>query len=291
MGTFFFLIREGARGFFRAKAMTFVSIVTIGAVLFVAFAVTVCLLTLWAQFGKAVERSDFVIYVRDAAARDTAGLARLVAQVREFPEIKDVAYVDKATAMQRFSTIYGSDMLDAVDGNPLPASLELTIKRQYLANDAPAGLKERLEALPGVEAVRYARDWLAFLTRFRHWFYWAAAALAAVMIITLHITISNTIKLTIYARTELVRTMQLVGATRSFVAMPFIIEGMLQGLIGGSICVLLFYLIKAAFLFEAPLRSVPVAWGPPALPALFLILGVIFGWIGSLAAVRKFLAL
>jgi cell division transport system permease protein len=290
MSTLFYLIREGARGFFQAKLMTFVSIVTIGAVLFVAAVITVVLLTLWEQLGRAVERSDFVVYLTDAAAGDSAAVARLAEQVRGLPQIGGAAFVGKEEALQRFAAMYGSDMLDAVDGNPLPASLELTVKKEFLAKNGPAELKAALEALPGVDAVRYARDWLDFLTRFQQWFFYVAVAAAAIMVLTLHITISNTIRLTIYARRELVRYMQLVGATRSFVAMPFIIEGMLQGLIGGSISVLLFYAVKAVFVFEAPLRAVPVAWGPPALPAIFLFLGVIFGWIGSLAAVRKFLA-
>jgi cell division protein FtsX len=72
--------------------------------------------------------------------------------------------------------------------------------------------------------------------------------------------------------------------------MPFIIEGMIQGLVGGIIGVAFFYLLKAVFIYVSSLRNIPLTWGTPVLPLLFILLGVFFGWTGSVFAVRKFLA-
>ena len=285
-----YLISEGGRGLFQAKLMTVVSIVTIAVVLFIACVVTVVMINVWTHLRGAIERADFVVYCTETAASDSKTIDELIATLHGLPEVRSVDFVDKEIARTRFVALYGSEMLDAVDGNPLPASLEITLTRAHQSSWAAARLKDRLEKLPGVEGVRYAREWIDFLARFQRWFVYAVIALAVAMVTTLHITISNTIKLTIYARSDLVRNMALVGATPFFISMPFIVEGMLQGLIGGVIGVALFYGIKAVFMVEPTLRQLRLAWGPSLLPFLFPLLGVLFGWIGSFFAVRKFIS-
>jgi cell division transport system permease protein len=104
------------------------------------------------------------------------------------------------------------------------------------------------------------------------------------MLLVLHIMISNTIKLTIYARRELVRNMELVGATRFFINTPFILEGMVQGILGACVSGISLTLIKVSF------SHISLSWGPSFLPGLLLLTGAFFGWIGSLSAVRKFMS-
>jgi cell division transport system permease protein len=287
MGTLRYLISEGGRGLFQAKLVTFVSMVTIAVVLFIAGLVCVTVINVWAHLNTASERADFAVYLTDAASDDEKIRSALFDSLRSLPQVRQVVWVSKEEALKRFADLYGSAMLDAVDGNPLPASYELSLKREHLSSTSD--VRERLQALHGVEGVRYAREWLEFLARFERWFFYAVAALAVVMITTLHITISNTIKLTIYARRELVRNMNLVGATRFFISMPFIVEGMLQGCIGGVLAAAMFLTVKIIFTVEPSLRQMQVGWGPSLLPLSFLFSGVLFGWIGSVFAVRKFL--
>jgi cell division transport system permease protein len=95
--------------------------------------------------------------------------------------------------------------------------------------------------------------------------------------------ISNTIKLTIYARRELVKNMHLVGATSFFINTPFILEGMVQGGFGACVSVIALAILKLSF------AHIPLLWGPDSLMGFILFTGVFFGWIGSLSAVRKFM--
>ena len=136
----------------------------------------------------------------------------------------------------------------------------------------------------GVESVRYSREWIDLVERFRWYFFMASAIIGLIMILVLHFMISNTIKLTIYARKELVQNMHMVGATELFINMPFLLEGMLQGFIGGVVC------IVALFFAKVSLSHLSFSWGPGNLPLIILSIGVFFGWIGSITAVRKFLA-
>jgi cell division transport system permease protein len=290
MGNLVYFIKEGVRGFFQAKLMTFVSIVSIAVVILLTSCIAIGMINVGKLFENAVERADFVVYIKDRTAADPASLDSLTAAIRCLPQVREAILVDKTEAWERFAAIYGREILSAVDENPFPVSIEITMKNGFQSSDAAAGLKERLETLNGVDGVRYAREWMEFLARFRWYFYTGAVVLGAIMIVTLHITISNTIRLTIYARREVVRNMHLVGATRSFIAMPFIIEGMIQGFVGGAIGVAVLYLFKAVFIYAPSLRTLPLVWGPPVLPLLFLLMGVLFGWTGSVFAVRKFLA-
>lgn len=290
MGRLGYFIGEGSRGLFQAKLMTFISIVTVAIVLFVSGLVCVASFSVWAYLKHAVERADFVVYLTDSASSNEVTRSNLLDSLRSFPQVLSVTYVDRDSALGRFSNLYGPEMLDAVDGNPLPASFEIALSRKYQSSASAAALKDRLRNQKGVEGVRFAREWIEFLERVQHWFFYAAIALVAGMIVVLHMTVSNTIKLTIYARKELVRTMHLVGATRFYIAMPFIVEGMLQGCIGGAIAMVLFFILKVVFMAEPSLRQVPLEWGPDLMPLGFLLTGVLFGWFGSVFAVRKFLA-
>jgi cell division transport system permease protein len=103
------------------------------------------------------------------------------------------------------------------------------------------------------------------------------------MVIILYLMISNSIRLTIYARRDLVAHMQVVGATDFFIKMPFILEGILQALVGGILYIMIIGIIRLA------LMRFPIYWGPASLPLLIIFIGVVFGWFGSARAVRKFL--
>jgi cell division transport system permease protein len=290
MGTLLYLIREGARGFYHAKFMTFVSIATIAVTIFLVMCVTVGMINIGKLFKNAVEESDVVVYVNDRTSSDTAALAALITGILGLPQVRQASMVDKKTAWERFTAIYGREMLSAVDENPFPVSVEIALKNGFQNSRAAAGLKEQLETLSGVDGVRYAREWMDFLGEFRRYVTIAAVVLGIIIFFTLYIIISNTIKLTIYARRELIRNMRLVGATRFFISMPFIIEGMLQGLIGGVFGVAFFSVLKAAFIYVSSLRTIPLVWGASVLPLLFILLGVFFGWTGSVFATRKFLS-
>jgi cell division transport system permease protein len=290
MGTLLYLIREGVRGFYQARRITFLSTATIAVVLLLACCIAVGVITLRQSFKNAAEEADFVVYVKDTTSSSAAALASLAFRIRFLPQVLKAEVVDKKAAWERFAAMYGNEMLSAIDENPFPVSIEITMKSGHQTAGAAAELKKRLETLEGVDNVRYAREWMDFLARLTFYFYLGTVIMGLIIFVTLHITISNTIKLTIFARRELIKNMHLVGATKRFISLPFIIEGMVQGLAGGCVGAAFFYLLKTVFMYESSLRTIPLLWGTPELPVLFILLGVFFGWTGSVFAVRKFLA-
>jgi cell division transport system permease protein len=279
----FYFIKEAFRGFFQAKLMTFVSVITIGLTLFFLGCVFVGYLNIKLWLKNAANRVEAVVYIDDATSSDTLSLADCVAKVKACPQVAVAVVVDKKEALSRFKELYGTAMLEAVDENPFPASIELTLRSRSQSSDAAATLQKELELIKGVEDVQLSQQWVALLQKFRNYFFAATICVALVLLVALHFMIANTIKLTIYGRKELVRNMHFVGATAWYIKMPFVFEGVLQGIIGGALGVAALYIVKVS------LRHFPVYWGHWWLFFLLFPIGALFGCIGSMSAVRKFL--
>ena len=283
MHNLFYFFKEAVRGFYQAKLMTFVAIMTIAAALLLMSIIYIVFINVEAVLHKSSLQPDLAVYLKDEAAKNSNTMENLFEKIKAMPEVKRYEFVSKDSAWSRFSNLYGQQMLESVDENPLPSSIDIFLSDKSHSSNVAQTLKEKISSWGEVESVRYSREWMDLIEKFRWYFFTISAILAVVMIPALHFMISNTIKLTIYARKELVWNMHLAGATESFVNLPFILEGMLQGFIGGIVCVLVLYSIRVA------VSHLSIVWGPHYLPFLISSVGVLFGWIGSISAVRKFL--
>ncbi|MBN1578588.1 MAG: ABC transporter permease [Chitinispirillaceae bacterium] len=288
MGTILFFFKEAVWGFYQAKLMTFVSIISIAASLFLMSIIAVALLNVDSILRKGIDQADMAAYIKDETAGNDSVTADLLKRVRGQPSVRRAVLVDKDSAWKRFSSLYGTSMLEAVDDNPLPASLEIYLADDARSQETAGKLTDIIGHYPEIESVRYSREWIDLVERFRVGFGIIVIIVAVIMNFILYFMISNTIRLTIYARKELIAHMQVVGATALFIKMPFLLEGILQGIIGGLLCV------AATGILRLSLAHFPIAWGPHSLPSwslpIFIVLvGVVYGWMGSAGAVRKFL--
>jgi cell division transport system permease protein len=279
-----YFIKEAFRGFFQAKFMTFISVVTIGFTLFFLGCVLVTYINIHQWLTTAATRVDAVVFIEDPVSNDPELLNQLIANVKRCSEINTVVLVDKKEAWERFRKQHGDEMLTAVSENPFPASLELTLKLTSQTESGTLSLKKKLEAIKGMEDIKIMQQWVVMLQRFRKFFFVATLVVSGLLLFALHFMIANTIKLTIYARRELVRNMHFVGATDFYIKMPFILEGILQGVVGSCIGLCAMLVVKTV------LSHFPVLFGAWYLfPVIFPLAGALFGCIGSMSAVRKFL--
>jgi len=277
----YFLV-EAARGFYQAKLMTFVSIMTIAATLFLICGVFIGLMNIDDVLKQTSAQADVAAYLTESASADKSLVSSLTDTIKKMPEVRDIVFLSKDSAWSRFEAMYGKEMLEAVDDNPFTASFDISLHEGSRTAEAVALLQERLSKLGGIEAIRYSKEWLDYIKKLRDRFYIISAAAGLIVLLALHSIISNTIKLTIYARKDLVRNMHYVGATDLFIKMPFLLEGMLQGFIGGALCV------GAMLVLRLLLPGISIKWHFSYLPFV-IVIGVFFGWLGSKLAVRKFL--
>ncbi|MBN1604069.1 MAG: ABC transporter permease [Chitinispirillaceae bacterium] len=283
MGTLFYFVKEAVRGLIEAKLMTFVSILSIAMTLTFACVIVIVVSNIGAFIGKLGDQADMAVYLEESVVKNDDDLDDLISVVKKLPQVDRVQYISKDSAMERFSSVYGKEMLEAVDRNPLPASLDVFLKQDFHTGESVKTLQSQILKQPGVESVQVAWEGVSTIESFQWTFIAGSFIVFSVMIFLLHSMIANTIKLTIYARKELVRNMRLVGATNFFISMPFVLEGMLQGFIGGIASVILLTLVKLLF------SRFIIVWNFEFLPLITIAAGVIFGWIGSMRAVRKFL--
>ncbi|MFP4014869.1 MAG: cell division protein FtsX [Chitinispirillaceae bacterium] len=281
MGKLVYFFTEAVRGFYQAKLMTFVSILTITATLFLISGVFIGLMNINDVLKRSESQADIVVYFTEVASRDEASQKKVYQKIRKMPEIASAALVSKDSAWNRFRAQYGDEMLEAVDENPFPASVELILMEGSRSSEQVSELQRKVSSFSAVESVEYSQKWLDYIKDLRNQFYWVSAVVGLVVFLALHSIVSNTIKLTIYARRDLVRNMHYVGATDLFIKMPFLLEGMLQGLIGGVLCIVALFAARILTQFS-------LNWCFSYLPFI-IIIGVLFGWLGSQSAVRKFL--
>jgi cell division transport system permease protein len=264
--------------------MTLVSIVTIAVTLFLAGCIALAFINIQIWLKDAARKASFVAYIKDPVAQDSLKVDTLVRTIKKLRGVNVVTVVTKQVAWNTFKNQYGSAMLEAVEQNPFPASLEISLKEDLLYVSKPDSLKRAIEKLPGIEEVQFAYEWLGFLRKIQNIFIWITLILVPILIIALHAMIANTIKLTIYARKDIITNMRYVGATDFYIKTPFILEGMLQGSLGALVASIGIFILKVVLLHFS------FFWGAwYFLPVVFIVIGVVFGCIGSMNAVRKFL--
>ena len=284
MNILIYFFKEAIRGFYQAKLMTVVSIMSIAVSLCFMNGVAVAFFTLERSIDRGTDQADIAAYLNDGFAKKDGVTDSLVDMLSSRSDIRKVVVISKDSAWERFALVYGKEMLEAVDENPLPVSLEFYLNENNRSREQIEKIAAQLRSFPEIESVSYSAEWISLLERFRFIFWIVVAVIAVIIFFILYFMIANTIKLTIYARKELVAHMQMVGATSFFIKMPFVLEGMLQGLIGAIICYLVIGILR---LF---LMGVAIIWAPqPLFFYVTVFMGVAFGWLGSMEAVRKFL--
>ena len=236
------------------------------------------------------------VFLKDWVAPDQA--RELTKELEPLIDGVDYTYTDKAQALASFRKLLGEDaaILEGLESsNPLPASLDIKLSSPDQAERVYAALSEKLKADSRVEVVRYSRGVIQQLKRILRIVEVGGIIGVAFILAITGFIIANTIKLALYTHRMEVEIMQLVGARRGAIYSPYVIEGLLQGIIGAVAGVLLvlgvFLLVQDAFLKTEILRFIfPqfqfLSWQAIA---MMIFAGGAVGMVGSFLAVRRFL--
>jgi len=171
--------------------------------------------------------------------------------------VSQVEFVSKEEALRRFQSRAGvqADLLEGLGENPLPASFELRLEPSWRSKEKLERVASEITGIPGIEEVTYGGQWAEGYARFIELARIVSAALGGVLGFATLLIVANTIQLAIYARRDELEILSLVGASRLFANTPFLLEGLLQGLLGGSLALALLYT-----LFRLLLPSVAGGW-------------------------------
>lgn len=239
----------------------------------------------------------FSIYLRDAgdSGEKEGGDAarRIEAALASDVRIASFSYISKQEALQWFKDTYRDDaLLTGLGENPFPASFEVQVKA---SDQAPAPFKrivDRYKKMSGVEEVRYTAEWLQELDSFLKLLGRIGGGIGCLLAVAVVTIVANAVRLHLHSRAEEVAVMRLMGATRSFIIVPFLLEGSLAGFLGGWLSLLLLFLvvqIANVALAGIPLGVMPITLHFFPLPFLpgFAIAGAGLGGLGSFVSLRR----
>ncbi|MEL7362192.1 MAG: permease-like cell division protein FtsX, partial [Bacteroidota bacterium] len=206
------------------------------------------------------------------------------------PGVEAASFISQEQAYRSFVQDFGEGAEDVVGDNFLPASFRVQVTPDYATADSIDAIAATVEPMRGVDEVAYDAGIIERVRENLQVVQTVALALAVLVVLTALFLVGNTIRLTIYARRMLIRTMKLVGATNSFIQRPFLVEGIAQGLIAAVVACTVIWATYGALLGQIPQlagRGWPLG-SPFATFGAVFVLGALFGWLASWVAVRRF---
>ncbi len=275
-----YFLREAWQSFRQHTGLAWTAIISLTATLLLCG--VFLLLTYNAQ--RAVrfigDRREMVVYLRD----DVTPVQRdsLVARLTEL--YGTVTYVSKQQAWEEFSQQIGDpQLLQAVDQNPLPASLRVRLRPELLNFPAMQQAAKQVAQFPEVEDVRYGGEWVRRLDELEATLARDSLAAGLVVALAILLVLYNTIRLTVLARRREVEIMIRLGASDRFIATPFALEAVGETLVAALLALgLLFALQRLTLLQAARVDFLPLLW-----LAAFLAGAIVLAWAAASLALAR----
>ena len=288
-----YFLGEALRSMNRSRGVSLLAVATIA----IGLSMLGTFLYLSSNLNALVVRWTGEVQLNVYLLEDTTpeDLASLREALDRDPRVERAIYVSKEEALSRFQTYFADlrDLPDRLGTNPLPASLEVLLVEEHRSPEAVQEMADSLAAMGGVENVQYDTGWVERLDSLIRLGSSAGFLLGGILLVAATFTTSNVIRLALFSRQDEIEILQLVGATRGFIQGPFLIEGALQGSVGGLVALAGLAISHMAFRSAADLNlllrlATTHFLGP--LPALALVAGGgAMGLAGSFLAVRKYL--
>ena len=280
---YLYSIVEGFKGLKRAKFSASVSIFTIFLTLILIAVLLIFIFNVNRVVSQIQSRMELEVFIDNSFTQEQVD--SLNQQISRIEGVESVHFVSKEEAAAIIEKQLGQDVFKILDENPLPASFQIKLKPSFHSAQKTQIIFDNLLKLNGIDDILYRHDLLALLEKYIHIFLIIMIIIGTLLAFGSIVLVSNTIKLVIFSRRTIIEIMKLVGATKSFIRRPFVVEGIVQGIAGGVLASLFFYGLFKIIKLEIPgLILIDQRIYP-----ILLFLGFLFGFVGSMSAIRKFL--
>ncbi|WP_246637609.1 permease-like cell division protein FtsX [Crassaminicella profunda] len=292
--TISYMVKQGFKGFWRNRIMGTVSVVSITCVLMILGIVFMIVLNINSLAETAKGQFDSIqVYLKDDLTQSQ--IENMGGLIKGIDGIEYVDFLSKEEALQNMKKKWGENgyLLEGLEKNPLPNSYIIKLKDISYADYVVS----RVEGLQGLDEVKYYKDIVEKLLKITNFIRLAGIIVIGILILISMFVVGNTIKLTVIARSREINIMKYVGATNWFIRWPFLIEGVLLGLMGSLIALFIvgfsykrifdfitqkLYVMISAYMIPAPVFIENTA-------IIFIVLGMGIGALGSIFSMRKFL--
>lgn len=272
--------------------------VTISIIVFSLLVITIFLVVLVNLNRLLVHwegKIHVISYLRDGLSpHEVENLER---DIHELMEVSSIKYVSKSDARLLYERFFGNQkgILEGLDLNILPASFEIRLKKEFYRGQGVKGFVKKLSRIKEITDIQYGGEWIGRLSTIVHLLRWGQLIVGGILFLAISFIISNTIKLSIYARKEEIEIMRLVGATEGNIKIPFLIEGLFQGVSGAILSLGLLFLLYQSFLLKsgpfikASLGPIEFSFLPWSSIGEVISVGAFLGFLGSYLSLARFL--
>ena len=289
------MIREGFRSIKTHAFMSFASVTIIMACLIIMGSVTLLSFNIDAMIQSLEDRNEVVAFVDEELTQDQAEALRPA--VAAVPNVQEVFFMTREEAMDTFMGKYDAALMEGIDAT--------VFRHRFIIHlDDIAQMAQTKSALENVEGIAKVKAHLEYASAFvtlRNIFTVVALVLTIILVLVSVFIMSNTIKLTTFGRREEIAIMKMVGATNSFIRLPFVVEGLVLGLLGGGLAFLVEWglytvlvrrvtgAVVGSVITETLLSFIPFSTIALPLLAAFLAIGIFVGVFGGVNAIRNYL--
>ncbi len=294
----FFLQYVMRRAFQNMKGNLFPNLITIGIIvismlIFSTFSLLAFNLTNFLKIWE--DKIEILAYLKQGTP--SSEVEPLLRKTRLLEGVEVVRYVSPFDAMTFMETKLGGqkNLLGGIQPTVLPPSFEIQLKKDYRNSTKIKEVVSQLKKIPQFEEIQYGQEWVETFSVLVHILRLTQWILGGLLLIAIVFITSNTLQLTISSRREEIEIMHWVGASPSFIRVPFYVEGLIQGLLGGVLAILFLFLLHQGFLLYIPpsmqawLARIPVLFLPPETIVWILLGGMVLGFFGSIVASMRVL--
>ncbi len=273
--------------------LTTIGIITISILIFSAFTLISVNLTSFLKIWE--DKIEVVAYLKKGVSlKEVEGLLK---ESRQLEGIEGVKYVSPFDAMTFLESKLGSqkNLLQGIQPTVLPPSFEIQLMKDYRNSVKIKEVVSRLKQFPQFEEIQYGQEWVETFSALLHIVRLTQWILGCLFLFAIVFIISNILQLTISSRQEEIEIMRMVGSRPAFIRVPFYVEGLIQGLLGGGLAIFfLFLLYKGFFLYVPPsiqawVARIPILFLPGWTISVILAGGMFLGFFGSFVASTRFL--
>ncbi len=272
----------------RGKASYFYSIIGVAMVLFFLGAIGMLVINAKQLSDQLKERLEIQVMMKDSVTADES--LELAAEIGADPRVQKVVFIDKEDAAKEFQESIDEDFVSVLGYNPLSHSLNISVVPEYIQKDSLQVMADEISQIGMVEMVNFDKASVDNVSKWIQRMTIILGVMSLVMLLSIIVLIDNTVRLAMFSKRFTIKTMQMVGATRSFIARPFNIIGIRNGFISGVIAVLAIYSLQQLLLQNFPeFHQLQNTTYSILLYMLIILIGIIITVISTNRSVNKYL--
>ncbi|MBI4720842.1 MAG: ABC transporter permease [Chitinivibrionia bacterium] len=280
-----YLMREAFRTMNRQRAVTIVSVAIMSLSLLILAVFLMITDNMMLLMDRSKDEMKLYVYLDDGLTNEQMNAA--YNGIIRMEAVDELVFISKDEAFAEFRAQLGeeSELLEALETNPLPASFRVSVKDVYKETATLETLASTIGRLDGVAEVNYGKEFIERFSSITHAVLYVDMVVGLIVILSSLFIIANTVHLAVVSRKETIEILKLVGATNRFITTPFFIEGAFQGGIAALIS-----LAALSAIFGAGRNAVPgLVFFSPDKAVIFVLVCIAMGALGSLAALRRYL--